>query len=416
MKNQLLKTVWNERRSNIALFIELFLISLFLWYVVDIIYPPLKTYLKPLGYNIEHVYVATLSNIPSTDPLYDPEISPDDRADDFYTVVERIKKHPDVAEVGLSHHGRPESNSWYSMGVWADTLELRNIKWRVMSPEAVRLYQLEEEQGDNEQLYRALERGELIISASLAKEIGAAPIGTEIYNDSPDADDRHLMGSVGAIAKDVRDTRFTNYVPFMITPITREELNSMVGYVGGVEINVKPRSGREKGFEEHFSKELKEQLKLGNMELNKIQSLQQAGIYQGRMFERQMLMNSLLVLFLLANIILGISGVFWYRTQKRKSQMGLRVALGDMPRGVLRLYYKEGLLIFSSAFVLSIAVFMALFKYDILNTELEPLDATRFVTGMVITYLVTAAVIILSIWLPARHILKIPPADTLKEE
>ncbi len=416
MKNQLLKTVWNERRSNIALFIELFLISLFLWYVVDIIYPPLKTYLKPLGYNIEHVYVATLSNIPSTDPLYDPEISPDDRADDFYTVVERIKKHPDVAEVGLSHHGRPESNSWYSMGVWADTLELRNIKWRVMSPEAVRLYQLEEEQGDNERLYKALERGELIISASLAKEIGAAPIGTEIYNDSPDADDRHLMGSVGAIAKDVRDTRFTNYVPFMITPITREELNSMVGYVGGVEINVKPRSGREKGFEERFSKELKEQLKLGNMELNKIQSLQQAGIYQGRMFERQMLMNSLLVLFLLVNILLGISGVFWYRTQKRKSQMGLRVALGDTPKGVLKLYFKEGVLIFSLAFLLTIAVFVGLFKYEIPNTDLEPLDASRFIIGMLITYLLTATVIILSIWLPARHILKIPPADTLKEE
>lgn len=415
MEKHIFKTIWNERRSNIALLLELFLISLFLWYVVDIIYPPLKTYLKPLGYNVEDVYLVTLNSIPKYDPSFDTELTMDDYMDAFYTLVERIKKHPDIDEVGLSIHGRPESNMYFMTTIWADTLKLESIKLRSQSSEAARLYQIEEEYGDHEKIYNALERGEIVVSASVAKELGPNPIGTEIYENGPDEPDRVLMGIVGAIAKDIRDSRFTNYVPFIITQTNREELMSF-GYFGNFEINVKPKPGRKRGFEERLSKDLTEQLKLGNLEFSKVESLQAAGNYAGRQFERQMLMNGLLVLFLLANILLGISGVFWYRTQKRKSQMGLRVALGDTPRGVLRLYYKEGLLIFSSAFVLSIAVFVAQFKYDILNTELEPLDATRFVIGMVITYLVTAAVIILSIWLPARHILRTPPADTLKEE
>lgn len=409
MKSQLLKTVWNERRSNIALFLELFLISLFLWYVIDTIYAPIKTYLKPLGYSVENVYIVSLSSVPEKSPHYNPDLTSEEQVEDYYTMIERIRKHPDVAEVGLSWHGRPESRNWWSMGIWADTLGLKNVKWRALSPEAARLYQLEEVQGDDEKLVSALEAGRMIISASLAEEIGPNAIGISIYNNSADDSDRSLIGVVGAIAKDMRDTRFTNHVPFMITPLTKD--NNIA-----LEINVKAKEGREQGFAERLSTDLKEQLQLGNMQLENVRSFQEESVYSGRMFERQLLLNGLLVLFLLANIILGISGVFWYRTQKRKSQMGLRVALGDTPRGVLRLYYKEGLLIFSSAFVLSIAVFVALFKYDILNTELEPLDATRFVIGMVITYLVTAAVIILSIWLPARHILRTPPADTLKEE
>lgn len=420
MIKHLLTTIWNERRSNIALVIELFIISTFLWFVIDTIYPPLKTYLKPLGYSVDNVYVASMVELTPEHPDYDPELTPDQRVEALNLAMERIRRYPEVAEAGYSIHARPEAISYNGRSAFVDTLYVGG-GWRIFSPEALRVYQYEEENGDNEKLIEALERGKIIISHSSAELLRGANIdvlNAEVYTALPsDSASRHLMGHIGAVAKDVRHTRFSNYRHFFITPLTNKSLAEL-DFMPLLEINIKPKAGYEQGFEKRFKEAMTPQLQIGNFELDTIDPLQVAGMgkFEGRSFQKQMITNGILLLFLLVNILLGVSGVFWYRTLKRKSQMGLRIALGDTPHGVLRKYFAEGLLLLSIGFLLSIAVFVVLYEQEVLDTSLEPLDTARFIIGMVLTYLLMAGTIILSIWLPARKIIRIPPADTLKEE
>ena len=56
MNKKLLKQIVNERRSNAWLFVELLLVSIVLWYVVDYMFVTLYTYFEPRGFDIENTY------------------------------------------------------------------------------------------------------------------------------------------------------------------------------------------------------------------------------------------------------------------------------------------------------------------------------------------------------------------------
>ena len=56
MMKQLLKQIYNERRSNAFLWIELLLVFVVLWYIIDLVYVTLHIYYQPMGFNIENTY------------------------------------------------------------------------------------------------------------------------------------------------------------------------------------------------------------------------------------------------------------------------------------------------------------------------------------------------------------------------
>ena len=53
---QLLKQIWNERRSNGWLWSELLIVFVVLWYVVDWTYVTARTYYEPVGFDITDTY------------------------------------------------------------------------------------------------------------------------------------------------------------------------------------------------------------------------------------------------------------------------------------------------------------------------------------------------------------------------
>lgn len=58
---QLLKQIWNERRSNGWLWVELLIVFVVLWYVVDWTYATARTYYEPVGFDITDTYYLELS-------------------------------------------------------------------------------------------------------------------------------------------------------------------------------------------------------------------------------------------------------------------------------------------------------------------------------------------------------------------
>ena len=54
MNRNLLKQIWNERRSNAFLWMELFVVFVILWYIVDVVYVTLSIYNLPMGVDIEN--------------------------------------------------------------------------------------------------------------------------------------------------------------------------------------------------------------------------------------------------------------------------------------------------------------------------------------------------------------------------
>lgn len=54
MNQKLFKQIRNEWRSNLWLCLELLIVSVVLWYIVDYFYVSKTLYSRPLGFDVEH--------------------------------------------------------------------------------------------------------------------------------------------------------------------------------------------------------------------------------------------------------------------------------------------------------------------------------------------------------------------------
>ena len=72
MNKNLLKQIWNERRSNAFLWMELFVVFIILWYIVDVVYVTLSIYNLPMGFDIENTYVLRFERMTSKAAAYQP--------------------------------------------------------------------------------------------------------------------------------------------------------------------------------------------------------------------------------------------------------------------------------------------------------------------------------------------------------
>jgi len=187
-------------------------------------------------------------------------------------------------------------------------------------------------------------------------------------------------------------------------------------YVSALEFCVRVKSEEDRDFIGRFRQDMTQQLRIGNFFLGDIRSIPENKKAYQKDDVDDLQMRAFVVLFLLVNIVLGITGIFWFRTQHRRGEIGLRVSLGDTPPQILRKYYMEGLLLLTAAMVPAMVVILILGKQGVLITYLMHFTGARYLIGFAITYILLALMITLGIWVPARKAVKVPPAEALREE
>jgi hypothetical protein len=103
----LLKQIWNERRSNAFLWMELFVVFVILWYIVDVVYVTLSIYNLPMGFDIENTYVLRFERMTSKAAAYQPGRTMKEDVADLHEIVNRLAHRPDVEAVSLSQNCIP---------------------------------------------------------------------------------------------------------------------------------------------------------------------------------------------------------------------------------------------------------------------------------------------------------------------
>lgn len=108
------------------------------------------------------------------------------------------------------------------------------------------------------------------------------------------------------------------------------------------------------------------------------------------------LQNQIAVMgFLLFNIFLGIIGTFWFRTEQRKGEMGLRIALGSTRFSLKGIMIAEGVLLLTLIAVPALLICFNLHVSELTKGFYMDYTIARFAAGFLITYLVMAVMIIL---------------------
>ncbi|MCD8165848.1 MAG: hypothetical protein LUE93_06815 [Bacteroides sp.] len=89
------------------------------------------------------------------------------------------------------------------------------------------------------------------------------------------------------------------------------------------------------------------------------------------------------ILFFLVNIFLGVLGTFWFRTQYRRHEIGLRLALGSTRNQVQGLLMAEGVLLLILAFLPAVIVCYHLQYAEFVLSYPVPLGWGRFFANAV---------------------------------
>lgn len=107
----------------------------------------------------------------------------------------------------------------------------------------------------------------------------------------------------------------------------------------------------------------------------------------------------------------GIYGVLSFLVQQRRSEIGVRIALGARPVDVAVSFVRRGLLLTSAGLVIGLAGAWLLSQFlSAVLYGVGPTDPATF-AGVAVMLLVSAA---LASWLPARRAAKVDPVTTLR--
>jgi putative ABC transport system permease protein len=422
MFRQIIKVIWNQRTSNAWIWAEILLVSICLWYIVDDLYMRISLYVSPLGYDVSNVYVIDLRTITDENEQYRPQSEYGSMlGEDLLTVVSRIRAYPGVETVGISSSSLPYTYSRsysnlsrvnYEMG---DTLPGGQMRRFHGTPDYLHVFRYATSEGNTDILADHLAPNQRIITSdAIAKMYPEGDAIGKLLFYNYDSIGIH----VGGVMNPIRFGDFDTYDP---TYIHLLDVNALAGELDefnfqSIDITLRTTPSAGKDFAANFRKEMREQIRYHNIYMLNIRSFDDIRTRYIRADVNETKMYLAGVFFLLINIFLGIVGTFFFRTQHRLGEMGLRIALGSTTRNLRSLLIGEGLLILLFAFVPAAFISLNLGLQEIPDVETMPFTAIRFLLCQTITFVLIALMITIGIWFPSRKVITLQPAEALRYE
>ena len=416
MNKKLLAQIKNEWRTNLWLAIELLLVSVVMWWVIDNLYCIGATYFEPRGFNVDHCYLIEMGHLTEKSPDFQ-EKPYQEKMDDILELANRLRQRPEIEAVSLSQNSYPYngSNSWTSIRLVDDTLEAGgSLILRNVSPDFVKVFRYEGANGEtSEQLADMLERGEMIASDNVFTYAYKRPlpmtnyVGRRFYWQN----DTTFSLQLGASMKVVR------YSDFQAARTSRSILLKRTMWAEDAELCVRVRADQDVDFIERLKADSEKQFRVGNIYISNIRSFKDIR-RNFQQFQYNGVRDAITtVVFLLVNIFLGLLGTFWFRTQQRKGEIALHKAHGATNGMVFTRLLSEGWLL-----LLIITPIALIIDFNLAYAELNAwrngttLEWDRLLFCGGISFALIALMIAIGIGIPARKAMKIDPAEALHNE
>lgn len=418
MNKKLFTQIRNEWRSNLWLALELLVVSVVMWYIIDMLYCRVATYMEPRGFDTEHCYLIDMGVLTDKSPDYTPYSDTHKQSDEVREMVERLRHRPEVEAVSLSLSAYPYNGSNSTAKVEYDTL--RAPYWtirRIATPDFVRVFRYRGTRGETpEQLAEILERGDFLASENLFSKYGMSMtslIGKKEFYILGDTTQTYRLG---AVLQNVR------YDDFMSARSSYSMMINMNYFDDGWwnadrELCVRVRADRDQNFMENLKADSEKQFRIGNLYISDIKSFKdiRRSFQQGETSQMRNLVVGMG--FLLLNIFLGLLGTFWFRTQQRRGEIALHKAMGATDGAVFGRLMSEGIFLLLIVTVLAVIIDIVLAHFE-LNSWRNgtTLEWPRLAFCVASTFILIAAMIGVGIGIPARRAMKVQPAEALHDE
>lgn len=419
MEKKLFTQLRNEWRSNLWLAVELLVVSVVMWYVVDLLYVRIATFLEPRGFDTEHCYLVQMEVLTGKQTDYQPYNETHKLCDEVRELAERLRHRPEVEAVSLSQNSYPYNGSNSGADVTYDTLQSpRYVIRRMVTPDFVRVFRYRGTRGETpEQLAAMLEKGELLASDNLYEQRYGIRLTSLVGKDGfvLDGDTTHRV-RLGAALQNVRYHDYeqgfeSNSIVFNLNLLSEDWIND------DNELCIRVKEGEDRNFIENLKADSEKLYRVGNLYISDVRSFQDLRRNFQQIYSNE-LRNYLFGMgFLLLNIFLGLLGTFWFRTQQRRKEIALHKALGATDGAIFRRLLMEGFLLLGVITPLALGLDTGLAYFE-LNSWRNgtTLEVDRLLCCALGSALLIALMIAVGIGIPARKAMKIQPAVALHDE
>ncbi|WP_455673789.1 ABC transporter permease [Phocaeicola sp.] len=437
MIKKIIHQLWNQRRMNGWIFIELVIVSLFLWTVIDPIYLLTSNHLIDSGYNEQGRYVLKLGAYNSTHGSYHADLTDSLNREAYHRIVRIVRGCPEVESFCIStNNSFPNSGSWSGGQYYADTTQIKEEKFI-----HAQWYEFIQQEGSN--LFRTYgmkdantggdmvlpedcaARGCVFISEYMAQQLFGtiAVVGKKIYLSNKDGNE------IAGVFCDYKHRDYEQPYPLVVyagrevegSPYMHWKYFTTFSLKDGVDANA---------FERRFKEEVAPQLSIGNFYFDKLQPFAEVR----RLFAGQSGVTNKLRLqyslagFALLCIFLGMVGTFWIRCNARRQEIGLMRSLGATRTNIRIQFLVEASLLVTAAFIVAMPIVLhhvhgsgfATFEGagnpvpNLVYWQNQPI--ARFCIVTLLTYLILFCIALFGTFIPTSRAANILPADALRDE
>lgn len=413
------KNLWARRRTNIWLFVELVVVAIVGWLLVNPIVVHTCDSHRPLGYDPDRLVVVTLSKYSSKSPDFDASRENfDDMMADVQAMKRILREDARVESVAFADNiALPENRygtSSISVFNETDTINLLNANYYV-GEDFFTTFGLTFLPGSMPvEDIKDTERG-VVLTRTVAERMypGENAIGKAT--------------NLGNVLGVVEDVRMLSHMPSVNVAFRPVKANQWSFYSCELLIRLKPGVDADR-----FASDEKwtTALNVGNFYPRTIESVHTAREKSLRSigYQNSNVMRVTLLVFFLVNLVLGVSGIFWMQTRKRSSEAGIMRAFGGTSRYITGMMLLEGVIITVLAWITGCALY---FQYALKNgfndgryflSEAElPVDwITSFPSHFAVISLLVLAILLVAvctgILIPSRRIAGINVVEALHED
>jgi putative ABC transport system permease protein len=394
MFKHLFKMIWNKKKQNSLLIVEILLSFLVIFAVFTFSLNSYDNYAKPMGIDYQNVWAISYNNTLKT--------SNGDSLKLFYdNLLNNIKAMPKVIDAAHTSANIPFSSNHMSNGITNKGDHIENINSFMVDDNYAKTLNAKILEG---RWYNKADIGskqELMVINSKLKErmFGKTSAVGKFYGNDNDKKKIKVIGVIDNIKfnGDYQAPEYSMY-PHIDTSSYR--------WLGKILVKVTPDA--DAAFESKLYKFMANNLKDSNIEVehlsNKLTSYNKFTLVP-------LIILSIVAAFLIINVALGIFGVLWYNINKRRGEIGLRRAVGAPGSSVSAQLVSEAMILATLSLI--IGCFFAI-QFPLLNVF--DLAASVYIIAMLLSVVFIYLLVLVCSLYPGRQAAAIYPAVALHEE
>jgi putative ABC transport system permease protein len=391
MIKHLFKMIWNRKRSNLLITIEIFFSFLVLFAVMLLGVYSLDCYLRPLGFNYENVWDVQADMGPERDHenngAIDRELLSAVREFDEVESAAAVRICPYSLSTSITNYDFNGRKIQYHTNQGTDTLKdtlgLNVVQGRWF------------DKTDDGAAWRPV-----VINQKLARELfaGEDPIGKNLASAESKKEIR-VVGVITDFRKDGELGAPVNYV-FERADLTAQPLSNLV-------IKVRPGAGAV--LQEKINLRLQAIARNWSFRIQPVAEMRES-IMKFRL--TPLIAGALVAGFLLIMVALGLTGVLWQNVTQRTMEIGLRRAHGARAGNIYRQILGELVLIASLGLIVGSLVVVQFPLLDLIGFISNRIYFLSLVLSLLLIYGLT---LICGLY-PSRLATRVQPAEALHYE